>query len=462
MDWQLKGEGNANLILGYHGQDAALVGTVLRVRKQHAGLLDTLDEEIWSDVDPTVREMRFAEQHIGPLLGRKFVAPAVPFPVPAAALHALGHHAGAPSAPQSTPQQQERRHSPPAASPENAEQRPQLPPLDQALSHQLALQPGKQQQQQQQLSLEPGKQQQPRQQLSLEPGKHQQQQQQLSLEPGKHQQQQPRQEQREGHDQVQQQQRRQPSPPQQTAEQQQQRLPDTPPLVGQLLPDHTHMQASLLPAGWIPTGPTVCVEVKPKSGTMPTHGTHPAVPLDSVKRLHPRFKMHMLMKHVQDGVPHSKYDPRDFFSGDVTRVTQSLLHLLEAPSNNLRVFMDGELSYGGRPGAHAESGAYRLEAVGLSCLEALLASMIHPMERGPRHTNALSRKNACIGGGGSSGGGSGSSGGSGGGSASSGGSGGGSASSRGSSASNNSNNSSSSSSSSSENSSCSRIGRRLP
>jgi hypothetical protein len=62
---------------------------------------------------------------------------------------------------------------------------------------------------------------------------------------------------------------------------------------------HIHCRAESLPLGCTPVGPCLCVEIKPKAGVMPQSAA--AVPQDSLKRQHPRFLLHQLLKHKQVG-----------------------------------------------------------------------------------------------------------------------------------------------------------------
>lgn len=54
-----------------------------------------------------------------------------------------------------------------------------------------------------------------------------------------------------------------------------------------------------MPPSYRPAGPTVCLEVKPKCGFVPSHSV--SVEAHEVKLQYPRFVLHMLMKHVVVG-----------------------------------------------------------------------------------------------------------------------------------------------------------------
>lgn len=62
------------------------------------------------------------------------------------------------------------------------------------------------------------------------------------------------------------------------------------PSAGLLMPDHTRLEA--LPPGWSRAGPTVCAEIKPKCGFLPS-SAHISAELH-IKRTLPRFVMHQV------------------------------------------------------------------------------------------------------------------------------------------------------------------------
>mmetsp|Transcript_26558 Transcript_26558/g.74613 ORF Transcript_26558/g.74613 Transcript_26558/m.74613 type:complete len:582 (+) Transcript_26558:111-1856(+) len=82
-DWELLGEGGANLVFGYRGSSPLLVGKVLRIKKKvrvkqdHA--VRTIDDAVWQiypgmvGSDTLQREAVFFEKVMAPMLGRKYV-----------------------------------------------------------------------------------------------------------------------------------------------------------------------------------------------------------------------------------------------------------------------------------------------------------------------------------------------------------------------------------------------------
>ncbi|CAK0784741.1 hypothetical protein CVIRNUC_007945 [Coccomyxa viridis] len=92
---------------------------------------------------------------------------------------------------------------------------------------------------------------------------------------------------------------------------------------------------------------TICVELKPKCGFLPTSACiHPK---HAIKREIPRFQLHQHLKCAQGKVQrHSAYNPLDLFSGDVARMQRALRALLRDPQNNLRLFVDGVQAAPGR------------------------------------------------------------------------------------------------------------------
>ena len=115
----------------------------------------------------------------------------------------------------------------------------------------------------------------------------------------------------------------------------------------------------------------LCVEIKPKWGTMPGPNFFlPPGPGSDLKRKVPRFKLHQMLKRGERGARRggdltqteieidemtSSYDPIDLFSEDKPRMERALQSLIDCPSNNFRVFVDGTLRFGGRPDADSSS-----------------------------------------------------------------------------------------------------------
>ncbi|KAG2486057.1 hypothetical protein HYH03_015263 [Edaphochlamys debaryana] len=265
MDWELKGQGAANVVFGYAGDDPSLRGHVLRVRKATAHVASPIDQLVWAGVVEAndgcavSRELSYIQGVMAPLMGSKYVFPGSPIPLPESLLPLLAP-AGADHAHGGKDNGAE-VHS--TAAPPAGEAFPAL-----------------------------------------------------------------------------------------------------------LMPDHTTLKAGKAPAGFVGVGPTVCFEMKPKWGLTPGQGVGELPPLPplppggaegaaaeeerapkapapgSPLLRYPRFMLHMLAKHVEKGSPLSYYNPLDLFSGERGRTRAALRALLQAPSNNLVVFVDGAPTFG--------------------------------------------------------------------------------------------------------------------
>ncbi|PNH10554.1 Inositol-pentakisphosphate 2-kinase [Tetrabaena socialis] len=83
MAWQLKGEGAANTVFSYCGDDPLLRGRVLRVRKASAHQGSAVDRAIWADVlggaegDAARQELSYVADVMAPLLGPQHVSHAL-------------------------------------------------------------------------------------------------------------------------------------------------------------------------------------------------------------------------------------------------------------------------------------------------------------------------------------------------------------------------------------------------
>ena len=53
-----------------------------------------------------------------------------------------------------------------------------------------------------------------------------------------------------------------------------------------------------MPPNYRPVGPTVCLEIKPKCGFVPTGSSSTVEEAESIALTYPRFVLHMVMKHV--------------------------------------------------------------------------------------------------------------------------------------------------------------------
>lgn len=244
--WRVKGEGAANLVLAYCGDNPHLHGVILRVRKKHTAKTASLDQAIWAGAmqwsqDPVERELAYVVNVVAPRLGDLHVYPGVPCPFPRGLLPLVGH------------------------------------------SDEAALKGS---------------------------------------------------------------------------------------AVALLLPDHTTFSA--VPPNYRPAGPTVCLEIKPKCGFLPAGSPSTLEESESITLSYPRFVLHMVMKHVVNQQQLTHYNPLDLFSGDKQRMQYALWQLLRVPSNNLRVFCNGELVMGGRPGNVNASDAYATPTLELDDLQAAL------------------------------------------------------------------------------------------
>eukprot|EP00741_Cyanophora_paradoxa_P009738 tig00001628_g9435.t1 len=97
--------------------------------------------------------------------------------------------------------------------------------------------------------------------------------------------------------------------------------------------------------------PTLCVEIKPKWGFLPSSG-HLSRETARAKRRFCRYCMHQYLKHGKrraaggGAPPDGGYCPLQLFSGHPGPMQEALAALLASPQNNFRVFADGELVYG--------------------------------------------------------------------------------------------------------------------
>ncbi|GAB2235543.1 hypothetical protein Droror1_Dr00025971 [Drosera rotundifolia] len=111
-----------------------------------------------------------------------------------------------------------------------------------------------------------------------------------------------------------------------------------------LIPDH-----SVFPSGTNSGEPCISVEIKPKCGFLPL--SRFISEENAVKKNVTRFKMHQILKlHQRQLSQLSEYDPLDLFSGSRDRVHKAIKALFATPQNNLRVFLNGSLVYGGLGG----------------------------------------------------------------------------------------------------------------
>lgn len=114
-----------------------------------------------------------------------------------------------------------------------------------------------------------------------------------------------------------------------------------------LMSDH-----SVFPQAMLRGESCISVEIKPKCGFLPfskfiREG-------NGVKWSTNRFKMHQLLKlHKKEISQVSEYDPLDLFSGSKGRIQKAIKSLFTTPQNNLRVFSNGSLIFGGLGGGRS-------------------------------------------------------------------------------------------------------------
>lgn len=102
------------------------------------------------------------------------------------------------------------------------------------------------------------------------------------------------------------------------------------------------------------TAPCISIEIKPKCGFLPSSRFISAE--NHIKRLVSRFAMHQHLKFSQKEISCiSKYSPLDLFSESRDRIHRAIEGLFETPQNNLRIFWNGSLVFGGL-GGYAEQG----------------------------------------------------------------------------------------------------------
>lgn len=133
-----------------------------------------------------------------------------------------------------------------------------------------------------------------------------------------------------------------------------------------LMSDH-----SLFPYGTFKGEPCISVEIKPKCGFLPS--SRFIADENAIKKNVTRFKMHQFLKLQQLQISQmSEYDPLDLFSGSRERIQKAIKALFATPQNNLRVFLNGSLIYGGLEGDTQGANLIKAEA-----FEDYLKSFIH-------------------------------------------------------------------------------------
>ncbi|GMH13899.1 hypothetical protein Nepgr_015740 [Nepenthes gracilis] len=123
-----------------------------------------------------------------------------------------------------------------------------------------------------------------------------------------------------------------------------------------LMSDH-----SVFPDGTLKGEACLSIEIKPKCGFLPS--SRFIAEENAVKKNVTRFKMHQALKLHQHQISDlSDYDPLDLFSGSRDRVHTAIKALFATPQNNLRVFLNGSLVYGGVGGGTNSSSFVNGEA----------------------------------------------------------------------------------------------------
>ncbi|OVA08748.1 Inositol-pentakisphosphate 2-kinase [Macleaya cordata] len=111
-----------------------------------------------------------------------------------------------------------------------------------------------------------------------------------------------------------------------------------------LISDH-----SVFPDGISKEAPCISVEIKPKCGFLPC--SRFIAEGNALKRNISRFRMHQVLKlHLGEISQISEYDPLDLFSGSSERINKAIKSLFTTPQNNLRIFLNGSLIFGGLGG----------------------------------------------------------------------------------------------------------------
>lgn len=93
----------------------------------------------------------------------------------------------------------------------------------------------------------------------------------------------------------------------------------------------------------VPQEATVCLEIKPKFGSILRCETIQDSKHRHLKYTQSRYSLHQTLK-LQQGLikEKSEYEPLDLFSGDAVRMHASLVALFNNPQNNLKAFVGGE------------------------------------------------------------------------------------------------------------------------
>ncbi|GFR41845.1 hypothetical protein Agub_g2624 [Astrephomene gubernaculifera] len=323
MEWLVKGQGAANIVFSYHGDDRNLHGHVLRIRKATAHVASEVDEHIWEDVlgctngNPLTRELAYISNVMAPLLGEEYVHPGVPCCVPESFREHVGAHAGCSGFPALLQPDHTTFHATALQGYTGVG-----PAICLEIKPKWGVRPGGgscQQQQQQQQSVQSSPQAESAVVESLV----------AAASSG--------------------------ACPSAEAKPSTGAALAAPAVVGQQCPACSSEGRSTEQQGER-QGELAVVDVAAAEGTVV-----------DVRHRYPRFLLHMLFKHVKEGAPLSYYNPLDLFSGEPGRMRRALRCLLESPSNNLRVFKDGVPVYGagvrhGCPSSSSGAGSHATAA----------------------------------------------------------------------------------------------------
>nr|ABR92616.1 inositol 1,3,4,5,6-pentakisphosphate 2-kinase [Zea mays] len=93
----------------------------------------------------------------------------------------------------------------------------------------------------------------------------------------------------------------------------------------------------------------IAVEIKAKCGFLPS--SEYISEDNTIKKQVTRYKMHQHLKFYQGEISKtSEYNPLDLFSGSKERICMAIKSLFSTPQNNLRIFVNGSLAFGGMGG----------------------------------------------------------------------------------------------------------------
>ncbi|XP_057965131.1 inositol-pentakisphosphate 2-kinase-like [Malania oleifera] len=134
-----------------------------------------------------------------------------------------------------------------------------------------------------------------------------------------------------------------------------------------LMSDH-----SVFCQGTVKGEPSISIEIKPKCGFLPF--SRFIAEGNDIKRSVSRFRMHQLLKlHHKEISQISEYDPLDLFSGSKDRIYKAIMALFTTPQNNLRVFLNGSLAFGGLGGGSDSTYFVNSEALESALMHAIRA-----------------------------------------------------------------------------------------